>query len=289
MHLGPLSPHDVFAQFKLKRLIGGLSWLSRRKIHLPKIADVMLIDIAAAKPDHIAFTGDLANIAAPNEFKRARAWLEKAGSPDFLSFTPGNHDAYVPLSHDHGLAYWQPWFLGDNKKPNQFPYVRLRRNIALIGLSTARPQNLVTARGTLGETQRNALRAVLQDMRLKGFCRVVMIHHPPAPGLASPARALTDAAELAEILEEEGAELVIHGHNHRAMLNTLDGKTGKIPLVGVAPASSSGHHGEPAQWNMYLIARSKGQWQITMQHHRWNRTLQGFVAGDSLPLGQSTP
>ncbi len=288
VHLGPLALADVFAGFRLKRLIGGLSWLRRRKIHLPRIAQAMLTDIAATKPDHIAFTGDLVSIASGDEFIRGRQWLEKVGAPDVVSFTPGNHDAYVPISYENGLAHWQPWFTGDSKKVNQFPYLRLRRNVALIGLSTAQPQNLYRANGTLGLVQRNGLRVLLQDLRLKGFCRVVMIHHPPAPGLAMGARALTDAEELAEILKAEGAELVIHGHNHRAMHNVLEGPTGKIPLIGVASASGSGHHGEVAQWNLYSIARHMGQWQITLQPHRWNPNLHAFEPGKSLALNQET-
>ena len=289
VHLGPIGLADVLGDFRLKRVIGGFSWLRRRKIHLPEIASALLTDLAAAHPDHIAFTGDLANIAAKGEFIRGRRWLEHAGTPDFLSFTPGNHDAYVPISYEKGLAHWQPWFTGDSQKPNEFPYLRLRRNIALIGLSTARPQNLFSARGTLGEAQRKALALLLQDMRLKGFCRVVMIHHPPAPGLAMSQRALTDAAELAEILKAEGAELVIHGHNHRAMHNTLQGQTKQIPLIGVASATSWGPHGEPAQWNLYSIARSKGQWQITLEPHRWNPTLKAFSAGPTVQINQEAP
>jgi 3',5'-cyclic AMP phosphodiesterase CpdA len=289
VHLGPLSISDAFRDLRLKRLIGGISWMRRRRIHLPKIANAALADIAAAQPDHIAFTGDLVNIAARGEFLRGREWLETAGAPDHLSFTPGNHDAYVHVDHEHGLALWQPWYLGDSNKPNHFPFLRLRRNIALIGLSTAQPQKIHSAQGRLGETQRNALRIMLQDLRLKGFCRVVMIHHPPAPGLAMPQRALTDAAELVEILKVEGAELVIHGHNHRAMHNSLKSETKSIPLIGVASASASGQHGETAQWNLYSIARNMGQWQITLEPHRWNHSLQAFEAGDSLLLNQDAP
>lgn len=289
VHLGPLALSDVFAGFRLKQLIGGLSWLRRRKIHLPQIAEAMLADIAREQPDHIAFTGDLINIAAHSEFLRGRQWLEKVGPPDIVSFTPGNHDAYVPVSFENGLAHWQPWFTGDAKKSDQFPYLRLRRNVALIGLSTAQPQNLYRANGTLGEAQRNALRLLLQDMRLKGFCRVVMIHHPPAPGLAMGARALTDADELAQILKAEGAELVIHGHNHHAMHTWLEGVGGPIPVIGVASASGSARHGEPAQWNLYCISRQKGQWQITLEPHRWNPSLQAFQRGDSLALNPEAP
>ncbi len=35
--------------------------------------------LLAQKPDHIAMTGDIANIALPFEFARGRDWLERTG------------------------------------------------------------------------------------------------------------------------------------------------------------------------------------------------------------------
>ncbi len=69
-------------------------------------------------------------------------------------------------------------------------YVRLRRNVALIGVSSAVPQPLHRASGILGPTQiERSLGLILHDLRERGYARVVMIHHPPLPGLAKPAKA----------------------------------------------------------------------------------------------------
>ena len=46
----------------------------------------------------------------------------------------------------------------------------------------------------------------------------VLIHHPPLPGQAKRFRGLEDAAGLEAVLSRHGAELVMHGHNHRNML-----------------------------------------------------------------------
>src|SRR5262249_1226057 len=63
--------------------------------------------------------------------------------------------------------------------------------------------------------------------------RLVMIHHPPLPGQTSWARALSDAAQMEAMLRSHGAELVIHGHNHRATLCWVD----RVPVVGGASVS----------------------------------------------------
>ena len=57
-----------------------------------------------------------------------------------------------------------------------------------------------------------------------------MIHHPPLPGLAPPRKALSDAADLRDVLRDGGAELVLHGHNHHPMVTVLEGREGKFPL-----------------------------------------------------------
>ncbi|MGH6855151.1 MAG: metallophosphoesterase, partial [Aestuariivirga sp.] len=64
VHLGPLPPGAAWRNFETKRLIGYLSWhLRRRKLHDPAVAAIVAEDIKAAAPDHIAFTGDMVNLA----------------------------------------------------------------------------------------------------------------------------------------------------------------------------------------------------------------------------------
>ena len=133
-----------------------------------------------------------------------------------------------------------PYMAGDMAaagSQSSFPYVRLRRNLAIIGLNSGVPQSLRKAGGSLGPRQLEALPGLLHNLKAKGYYRAVMIHHPPLPGLAPPRKALTDAARLRDILASEGAELVLHGHNHRQMLNVLARRDGKIPVIGVPSAS----------------------------------------------------
>jgi len=83
----------------------------------------------------------------------------------------------------------------------------------------------------------------------------VLIHHPPLPGQAKRFRGLEDAAELQAVLSRHGAELVLHGHNHRNMLAWCAARGGSVPVVG-APSAALGHphKGEPlARYNLYRI------------------------------------
>ncbi|TJX17000.1 MAG: metallophosphoesterase, partial [Mesorhizobium sp.] len=106
------------------------------------VIDSIVADLKASQPDHLAVTGDLVNLALDGEIEMARHWLETLGSPDDVSVVPGNHDAYVPGAFDKVCRSWAAWMTGDGVSGpvdrNAFPYLRVRGNVALIGVSTAR-------------------------------------------------------------------------------------------------------------------------------------------------------
>jgi 3',5'-cyclic AMP phosphodiesterase CpdA len=283
VHLAPLPKRAAFENFSLKRLIGGASWhFDRRKFHKAEMANALRADILAAKPNHVAFTGDLVNIAAQSEFRQGLQWLQQFGDGDFLSFTPGNHDAYVNVPWAKGLGLFEQYMSSDMRVEAPFPFIRLRRNVALIGVNGACPQSLFRAGGTVGEAQRQRLATALQSLGERGFYRVVMIHHPPAPGLSHPLRSLSDAPDLKTLLEKHGAELVVHGHNHVQSLSYI----GSIPVVGVPSASMSpsGHH-HPAAWNSYGITRGKGSWKTDVKTRQWNAGISAFEDTKTFSLG----
>ena len=284
VHLGPLPAGAAFHDFRAKRLLGAMSWHWKRKQqHDPEIANALRADILAHKPDHVVFTGDGVNIASPREFPPLLEWMKPFGTADFLSFVPGNHDAYVKTNQTQTLNLLQPYMLGEMRAEQPFPYVRLRHNIALIGLNSAIPRGFLSAEGLLGRNQREALRTKLAELKGKGFYRLVMIHHPPLIGIATKLRSLIDAPELTSILQDAGAELVIHGHNHLRQLNWLQSGTGRIPVIGVPSASMAGER-HPAEWNLYHIAREGGRWQTQVTIHRWSGPNKSFQSAAAFML-----
>jgi hypothetical protein len=88
----------------------------------------------------------------------------------------------------------------------------------------------------------------------------VLIHHPPLPGQASRARGLLDAEALEAVLQRHGAELAVHGHNHRNMLAWRAAGGRMLPVVGT-PSASVGklHRHEPlARYNLFRIDPAAG-------------------------------
>lgn len=291
VHLGPM-PSATFGELCGKRITGHQSWhRNRHAIHSRKVADLLRQHIRDAKPDHIAITGDMVNIALAEEFTNALSWLQEFGAPDWISLVPGNHDAYVPMPHNKGLGLWQEYMTGNVKltgtnpeNATDFPYIRTFGDIALIGVRTGIPTLPFLAGGKIGPTQLNALEHILEDLGRQQKCRVIMIHHPPLPGQNAWRKALWDASELTEVLKRQGAELVLHGHNHVHMFATTPGPENPIPVYGVPAASMRTGQSKPeAHYYVFSMERLAGSWQIKGTSYGLTPDETGFEARGSLP------
>jgi 3',5'-cyclic AMP phosphodiesterase CpdA len=236
-----------------KRLLSRFAWRRKQHRHDQAVLDAIAADIAARRPDHVAITGDIINFSTPEEFAAARTWLANLGDPQGVTVSPGNHDALSARGAPEAFAPWRPW-LGDEGQ--DFPYLRVRGPVALVNLSSAVPTALHLAQGRLGAAQIAAAGAVLREAGERGLYRVVLIHHPVAADVVSGRKELIDAEALRAMLAEAGAELVLHGHAHEALLTTVPGPAGPIPVLAVPAASTpAGGRGQPARWNEIEIAR----------------------------------
>jgi 3',5'-cyclic AMP phosphodiesterase CpdA len=263
LHLA--SPQPRLTQLMSKRGLGFINWQRKRKnIHRPEILDSVTRDLKAQNADHIAVTGDLVNLSLPDEYTRAGGWLEALGQPRDITVISGNHDVYVRGVEQCPAAFWGDYMRGDDGL-DRFPFVRRRGDVALIALSSGVPSGPFTATGRLGDGQIARFAEALDQTR--GAFRVVLIHHPPFSPPRRYLRRLTDAAALRGVLAEKGAELLLHGHDHRRALVWLDGPQGKkIPAVGVPSASAAAPHGDEdgAGYHLFKIDGAPGNWRCTM-------------------------
>jgi len=268
VHLGPLPqprPVDLIG----KRLTGYLNWKrARAHIHDMEVLARLVADLKAQAPDHIAMTGDILNIALPEEFVAGRAWIEQLGSGDQVSFVPGNHDAYVQSAMEDLRTAFAPWTqgerIGECNGVDAFPFMRVKDGVALIGVTSGVPTAPFIASGTLGRKQIIACEALLREAQARGLARIVMLHHPPHRTGAPLGRALSDAHQFEMMIERVGAELVIHGHNHKLSVAHIKGPDGQVPVVGVASGSAAaGTPDHRAGYNLYEISADAGGFAIT--------------------------
>jgi 3',5'-cyclic AMP phosphodiesterase CpdA len=253
------------AELAGKRGLGFINWHRRRKrIHRPEILDAITRDLKMQNFDHIAVTGDLVNLSLPAEYARARDWLRLLGPPHDVTVVPGNHDVYVRGVEQAPAAFWGDYMRGDDGT-ERFPFLRRRGNVALIALSTGVPTAPLLATGRLGPRQLARFAELLGETR--GLFRVVLIHHPPVSPPRRYLRRLTDAVQFRRVLAAHGAELVLHGHDHRRALVWLAGPgETKIPAVGVPSASAHAPHGDEdaAGYNLFHIDGAEASWRCEM-------------------------
>jgi 3',5'-cyclic AMP phosphodiesterase CpdA len=279
-HLGPL-PSVKRRQLASKRLIGYINWHRKRgKGMLPDTLEKLMDDMLAQTPDHIAVTGDLVNIALPEEFKLARAFLESLGPPDYISVVPGNHDAYVPGAAAKAKASWLDYMSSDPNRPmldrqtedavstksHHYPYVRIRDFVRLIGVSSARATAPFFATGTVGESQMKRLGKQLENGAKNKQFRIVMIHHPPFKKATDWYKRLIGASRFRGVIKRVGAELILHGHTHLPTITYLEGPDGsEVPVIGVPSASQGiGGNKPPASYNLFEISETQNGWNAML-------------------------
>jgi 3',5'-cyclic AMP phosphodiesterase CpdA len=278
-------PHLPMPKARPVQLIGKRAtgyynwWRHRAHIHLPEALAGIVADIKMQKPDHIALTGDLVNVALPQEFRRAADWLAAFDDPQRITVIPGNHDAYVHVTWKETMGLWGAYIAGDGAAPAEgydvFPTVRRRGEVALIGLSTGVPKPPLLATGTLGGEQLARTEKLLADLAREGLCRVVLIHHPPLTD-QSRFKHLTDAADFQAMIRRVGCELVLHGHNHRSEAARIAGPHGPVPVLGVTSASAApeSKYGR-ARYHLIHIERSEGGWTLKVELRALNAAFDG--------------
>ena len=144
--------------------------------------------------------------------------------------------------------------------------MRIRNGVAIIGVSTARPSAPHLAVGSIGAAQLKKLETVLAQMAPTNLYRVLLIHHPPAPGIIDWRKRLTDASDLRPLLERHGVDLILHGHAHRALQNFLPTPAGNIPVMGAPSISARGRTPERrARYYIYRIAPGSNGWQVSVE------------------------
>ena len=273
-HVPPL-PRPRIGELMNKRLLGYLSWQHRRKgIHRADMLERLTENLKSKQPDHVVVTGDLVNISLPGEFETAADWLRRLGTPDRVTVVPGNHDAYVALPFLRSWHHWASYMSNEaggnpGREPTgfgDFPLVRRRGPVALVGTSSALPTGPGMATGRLGASQVGKLERQLNLLGREGLFRVVLVHHPPLDETTKHRKRLLDSAEFCATLRRTGAELVLHGHDHRFLEAEIDGDNGPVPVFGVPSASAHPYSDKPgAHYFLHEVEKTDVGWSLKVR------------------------
>lgn len=282
IHLAPLPP-VVWHTLMSKRITGYVNWQrKRRHLHQPEILAGLVAHIKDRMPDHIAITGDLANLGLDLEFKAVRNWLHLLGEPEDVTVICGNHDAYVPGSLRRALEYWQGYATGDGdgtvSSAADYPIVRRRGAVSIIGCNSARASLPFMAVGKFGRAQGNRLAALLEQEGEAGQFRLVAIHHPPFRHAATSYKRLMGGSLFRKAVARAGAELVLHGHTHVDSFTHIGGNEKSVPVVGVPSAGQAVGGRRPAgRYNLFEIEGRPGAWKVGWQEFGYDGSRPEIV------------
>ncbi len=200
----------------------GLSILHVSDLHfgppyLSEVGEALLRQAEALDPDVIVASGDFTQRAKPEQFRAARAFLERLPEAD-LVVCPGNHD--VPLYRVLERLF-SPL---DNYREHIHPelnWVLERDDAVFVSLDSTSPHRHITNGRIDGEQLDLCERAFASAGER---ARVVVAHHhlAPAPDYER-AEVVPNAREALDRFTGMRVDLVLGGHLHRGYIgNSLD-------------------------------------------------------------------
>jgi 3',5'-cyclic AMP phosphodiesterase CpdA len=280
-------------RFLNKRLTGWANIrLKRGHVHRASYVRAIAREVTRLGVDHVVVTGDLTNLALESEFDLAREVLERelGMAPSDVTIVPGNHDVYT-RGAGRALRFhraFEKYVVSDlpelavDTPGGRFPVVKLRGDVAVVGLSSAVPQPPLVAAGQLGKPQLEALRRVLRHPEVERRIVVLAVHHPPVNDWSMRKvflEGLRDSSELLALLRDLPRGLILHGHLHRRIQRVLADRWEQLGAT-----SASLHHEDPdrmAGFNVYELDR-EGPRLARAHAHIYSEHSESFRL-DSVP------
>jgi 3',5'-cyclic AMP phosphodiesterase CpdA len=237
------------------------------------VSEGVLEFIGRNRPDLVVLSGDLTQRAKPEQFKQARAFVDRIPVPTLT--VPGNHD--VPL-----YRVWERIFnpYGCYRKyfsPELEPVYR-DGEMLVVGINTAF--------GWTFKDGRIKIRRLLEVEKLlretpETVFKVVVAHHHmiPPPNFGTQ-RVLANAYEAIDLFSSAGVDLILSGHLHQAYIGNSEefypkGRPPVVILHSGTTTSNRGRGGERER-NTCNWIQLDGK-SLVVSHYRWHHSLERFA------------
>jgi 3',5'-cyclic AMP phosphodiesterase CpdA len=248
-----------------KRITGYANLVLRRGRVYRREYLMSVLEAAAECADQVVVTGDITNLGLESEYDEAHRLIDAICRKAEVTVVPGNHDIYLdsiqrerrfPRYFDRLLVSDLPEY-AVQLPAGPYPCVKLRGPAAIIALSSAVSRPPFVSSGRVGDVQLHALENILAHPDVARRTPVILIHHPPVDGrfrLAQLRDGLVDAASLRSLLAPLSRGLVLFGHLHVRLRNTLRTSSGALDALCASGAALD--HPDPsirAGFNLYEI------------------------------------
>lgn len=236
--------------------------------YVPRVGEALLRIAPELNPDVIVASGDFTQRAKAKQFAQAREFLDQLPSVPIVT-VPGNHD--VPL-YRVAERVRRPLDLYRQYISPELNTVTKVKDAVIVGLDSTAPRSAIS-NGRLHMDQLafcdQAFAEATEDIQI-----VVAHHHfAPAPDTLSD-RSMPKARRAIGRFVEQGVEMVLGGHLHRAYIsNSLDFYPGNhrdrgIVFVQCGTSTSRRGRGREREKNSFnLIEIDEEMIQITHYMH----------------------
>ncbi|MFQ3360580.1 MAG: metallophosphoesterase family protein [Alphaproteobacteria bacterium] len=284
LHL-PIIKTPKYKELFNKRIIGFINWhLNRKNNHNDNIIKDLINDLKKQGSDHLIVSGDLINLSLEDEYINASKILKKISIPENISVVPGNHDSYIKIDFDKSIFHWKDHIGTDTvllnyfkSKKNPFPYLKIRNDIALIGLSSAIPTMPFMCYGKIGKDQLKNLEDILIYLSKKNYFKILILHHPIHKIGPFNYKGLLDNNELIKLLDDYNIELLLHGHLHRDSITYLKTKNSIIPCFGTPSSSKINKKEKQTSYNKYEIYKINDKWNFNAYRRVYRSDTNKFT------------
>lgn len=261
---------------------GGLRILHVSDLHfgppyLPEVGEALLAQAAALAPEVIVASGDFTQRAKPEQFRAARAFLDRLPQAD-LVVCPGNHD--VPLYRVLERLFSPLENYREYIHP-ELNWVLERDDAVFVSLDSTSPHRRITN----GSIDAEQLELCERAFAAAGDrARVVVAHHhlAPAPDYEG-AQVVPNARDALDRFTGMRVDLVLGGHLHRGYIgNSLDVWAGAdadhgIIIVQSGTTTSRRGRAREAEKNSFNLLRVEAA-EVRVTHYMHFEAAGGFAA-----------
>ena len=291
LHLSTITAPNPLKLFN-KRILGYLSWLRRRRhTHQKWVLNLAIETIKQLQVDHYVITGDLTHIGLKHEFEQAACWLTDISSPQNITLIPGNHDLYINEHWANSFGLWEDYLYDTNETSQSiptddalmqlnsiYPTVRLRENIAFIGLNSVFDAPWFRATGKIDKQVLNRLKNILCEKKLDTYFKVLLIHHPITLTNTSKRKSLLNHEDIISLLAEHPVNLVLHGHGHHSCTESIICDNNfQIPVIGASSSSSTSQKPSyQAEFLIFDVIKNTQHWELNKSSYTLDMNKKAF-------------
>lgn len=276
--------------FLSRRILGGVNLITaRRGGYSATVLERALEDLLDVDPDHVVITGDLSNLALEGEFERVAAYLRYLWESDRVSVVPGNHDYYTAgaIKERRFEKSFYPYMFPEFSDLDValYPYVKHLGPVTIYGFCSATLPPPGFAFGHVEPEQLHRFERLARDRSTRATFRIALIHHHfyTRRGLSGRTSGLRNNHEVRRVLMENGIDLVLHGHDHTAHVEWLEGAERRIPAIG--SGSSTATDPDPAKTARYNVYTIRNRRLVQVDVRRYDLDERRFkLAEDASPL-----